>query len=59
LRAIEADPALREQLRANARRRLACYTWHGNAEIVAAQLQRHAPREASAFVGPVGVHRRI
>jgi glycosyltransferase involved in cell wall biosynthesis len=59
LREIAADPALRDQLRANGKHRLTCYTWHGNAEIIATQLQRHAPQESSVFVGAVGVHRRI
>lgn len=59
LREIAANPLLRDQLRSHGNARLDCYTWRGNADIVAAQLLRHAPQDEPAFVGAVGVHRRI
>jgi glycosyltransferase involved in cell wall biosynthesis len=59
LREIAAHPELREELRAKAQSRLDAYTWRSNAEIVAAQLLRHAPLAAPTFVGAVGVQRRI
>lgn len=59
LREIAANPMLRDQLRSHGKARLDCYTWRGNAEIVAAQVLRHAPQDEPAFVGAVGVHRRI
>jgi glycosyltransferase involved in cell wall biosynthesis len=59
LREIAANPALRDQLRSQGKARLEGYTWRGNAEIVAAQLLRYAPQDEPAFVGAVGVHRRI
>jgi glycosyltransferase involved in cell wall biosynthesis len=59
LRRITAEPGLSDELRANARARLDRYTWHSNAEIVASQLLRHAPRAEPKFVGTVGVQRRI
>jgi glycosyltransferase involved in cell wall biosynthesis len=59
LRQIVAQPELRDVLRARAQARLAHYTWRANAEIVATQLLRHAPQDQPAYVGAVGVHRRI
>jgi glycosyltransferase involved in cell wall biosynthesis len=59
LREIAAHPERRDELRAKAKSRLDCYTWRANAEIVAAQVLRHAPQGHPAFVRAVGVHRRI
>jgi glycosyltransferase involved in cell wall biosynthesis len=59
LREIADRPAMRDELRVRAQDRLDCYTWRGNAEIVAAQLMRHAPPEPRSYVAPVGLQRRI
>ena len=59
LREIANRPALREELRVKAQRRLDRYTWRSNAEIVATQLMRHAPRAQTSFAGVVAVARRI
>jgi glycosyltransferase involved in cell wall biosynthesis len=59
LRKFVSHPALGDELRAAGRDRLDHYTWRSNAEIVAGQLLRHAPRPEPAFVQTVGVQRRI
>jgi glycosyltransferase involved in cell wall biosynthesis len=58
LREVTSNADLRETLRAEGGRRLPNYTWRANAEIVVAQVLRHAARSEPDYVGAVGMQRR-
>lgn len=59
LQDVAADPALRARLRERGAERLRLYTWQGNAEIVAAQILRHAAGPAPEPVPAVGIERQV
>lgn len=58
LREVTSNPALCETLRTNGAARLPHYTWRANAEIVAAQILRHAVQTEREYAGAMRVQRR-